>query len=224
MQRDYILRLIEQLGQVLTVILGLKQAGKREEAEAVVDQSLRRLAGLSLPEVDALPAEGLVHLIRLTRSGHPSDNSVAEQLTILAVLLREAADLGDDEGDPERVDQRRLKSLQLFLTVLMEEDPDSSHATAAIEPLLGQLSAYDLPAGVKDRLWQYYERTGQFARAEDWLFELLEDEQAGSDVVDRGVMFYRRLAEMSDDELLQGNLPRPEVLAGLAELEAMRGG
>ncbi|MFN8516836.1 MAG: DUF6483 family protein [Chloroflexia bacterium] len=72
-----------------------------------------------------------------------------------------------------------------------------------------------------DLLWRQAEQAGDFARAENWLFALL-DEDPGA--LERGIDFYERLRHFSDEELVQGNLPRAEVVAGLAELRARRGG
>jgi hypothetical protein len=223
MQHDYILRLIEQLGQVLTVVLRLKKEERYEDALAVIDETLRRHVGFTLAETEALSADDLVALVRLTRSKGMDNAVIADKLTALAILLREEAEIYTAQHDLERGDDRRLKALQVYLAVLAEEDPGSTHTAAAIEPLVAQLAAYDLPARAKDQLWQFYDRSGQFSKAEDWLFELLEDEQASPDTVARGVDFYERLCRMSDDELLAGDLPREEVLAGLLQLQALQG-
>ncbi len=222
MQRDYILRLIEQLGQVWAILYTLVTKGQIAEALLVIDQALQRLVGFSLAEAEALSADDLIALIRL--SGSRLDESlVADQLTVLASLLREAADAYAIQGDPDRADNQRLKALHLFLAALTGNgSPSSPQVADAVEPLLEQLSEYELPAPVKDLLWQHFERVGQFAKAEDWLFELLEDDQAEPGAVEQGIAFFERLLERSDEELVQGDLPRDEVLVGLAQLQAMR--
>lgn len=221
MQRDYILRLIEQLGQVWAILYTLVSKGQIAEALLVIDQALQRLVGFSLAEAEALSADDLIALIRLSGS-RLEESIVADQLTVLASLLREAADAYAIQGDPDRADNQRLKALHLFLAALTGNgSPSSPQVAEAVEPLLEQLSEYELPARVKDLLWQHFERVGQFAKAEDWLFELLEDDQAEPDTVERGIAFFERLLERSDAELVQGDLPRDEVLAGLAQLQAM---
>lgn len=83
------------------------------------------------------------------------------------------------------------------------------------------MSVDALPPNVKDQLWRYAEQTGQFAKAEDWLFALLADAPGNDDLIRRGIAVYQRLCERSDAELQAGQLPREEVLAGLAELQGM---
>lgn len=221
MQRDYILRLIEQLGQVWAILYTLVTKGKFAEALLVIDQALQRLVGFSLSEAEALSADDLIDLLRLG-SSRLEESIIADQLTVLASLLREAAEVYSVQGDSDRADNQRLKALHIFLAALTGKgSPSSPHVAEAVEPLLEQLSQYELPARVKDLLWQHFERVGQFAKAEDWLFELLEDGQAETDTILRGIAFFERLAERSDVELLQGDLPRDEVLAGLAQLQSM---
>ena len=221
MQRDYILRLIEQLGQVWAILYTLVTKGQFAEALLVIDQALQRLVGFSLAEAEALSADDLIALLRLG-SSRLEGSIIADQLTVLASLLREAADVYAVQGDPDRADNQRLKALHIFLAALTGKgSPSSPQVAEAVEPLLEQLSEYELPARVKDLLWQHFERVGQFAKAEDWLFELLEDDQAEPDTILRGIAFFERLLERSDAELLQGDLPREEVLAGLAHIQAM---
>lgn len=222
MQRDYILRLIEQLGQVWAILYTLVTKGKFAEALLVIDQALQRLVGFSLAEAEALSAEDLIELVRLGGS-RLEESMIADQLTVIASLLREAAEVYAIQGDLDRADNQRLKALHIFLAALTGKgSPSSPHVVEAVEPLLDQLSAYELPAGVKNLLWQHFERVGQFAKAEDWLFELLEDDQVEPGTIERGIAFFERLLERSDAELIQGDLPRDEVLAGLAQLQTMQ--
>ena len=65
---------------------------------------------------------------------------------------------------------------------------------------------------------EHYERTGQFGKAEDALFAILDSDVTGDLALNFGISFYERLLGQSDARLIEGNLPRVEVEAGLAEL------
>jgi hypothetical protein len=69
---------------------------------------------------------------------------------------------------------------------------------------------------------EHYERTGQFGKAEDALFAILEGGVDGELAVNFGISFYERLLGQSDARLSEGNLPRSEVEAGLQELRERR--
>ena len=69
----------------------------------------------------------------------------------------------------------------------------------------------------------HYERTGEFAKAEDSLYAMLDVEPRNAGLLEFGIAFYERLARQSDDVLAAGNLPRTELEAGLAELRNRQG-
>jgi hypothetical protein len=218
-QRDYIMRLIEQLGPLSAALVRSAEERKGHQyrqAGKTLDEALRRFFGLSAETARALSAD---ELIALTRLGSPpnQEDGVAEKLSLLAALLREGSELDAAQGDPEGSADWALKALQIFLTVLVEEDPADGRAAGALGPLLDRLAGYDLPPAVKEGLWRYHEGRGDFASAEDWLFRLLDDDPAA--LVD-GLAFYDRLAAQDDAALARGNLPRDEVAAGRAELRA----
>src|ERR1019366_7955822 len=74
-----------------------------------------------------------------------------------------------------------------------------------------------LPLETQALLMQHYEKSGEFAKAEDALFAMLEAEPGKAGLVEFGVFFYERLQCQSDAPLAAGNLPRPELEAGLVE-------
>src|SRR5919199_2446042 len=135
MQRDYILRLIEQLGQVWASLYTLVTKGQLAEGLLLIDQALQRLLGFSLAEAEALSADDLIALIRLG-SSRLEESIIADQLTVLASLLREAAEIYAIQGDTDRADNQRLKTLHLFLSVLTGKGGglSSSHVGEAVDP------------------------------------------------------------------------------------------
>src|SRR3954454_4838714 len=159
-QRDYILRLIEQLGPGAAALLRSAEQRKGHqyrEAGRTIDQALRQTFGLDSEAVRGLSAEELVTLVGLGRSARLGSEIFAEKLILLASLLGEQSDLDAAQNDPEGSVGCALKSLQIFLTVLGEgaalEGPSTERAVAAIESLLPRLAAFELPAPTKRQLW-----------------------------------------------------------------------
>jgi tetratricopeptide (TPR) repeat protein len=219
-KRDYLLRVIEQMGVAWAGVLrlaGLRQGGQYEAAGQSIDQLLRQFLGLNSGALETVSAAELIGLIRLGRAAAAGDGIVAEKLLLLGALLREQAELHEAQGESDAAAASGLKALQIYLTVVVEEGINDERAVAAVAPLLDKLDEYELPFEINDLLWRFHEQIGDFAKAEDALFNLLDD---APDLVPEGIDFYERLATLTDADLIAGNLPRDEVVAGLAELQA----
>jgi hypothetical protein len=116
-----------------------------------------------------------------------------------------------------------LKGLHLLLNTLaageVGEFPDF---VPRVELFVGLLGESALPLATRGRLMQHYERAGEFGKAEDRLYSMLESGADQAAVMDFGIAFYERLQRQSDASLDAGNLPRAELDAGLAELRGKR--
>jgi hypothetical protein len=144
----------------------------------------------------------------------------------VAELLYEAGEVGSLKGDEETAFHCRARSLGLLLEVSGRESldriPDSQRYLCKIEALTDALSTHGQIFDIQKRLVGHYERQGEFANAEDVLFELID---AGHDeIIAPGIELYRRLLTKSDEELEKGKLPREEVEDGLSQLKARAGG
>ena len=219
MSSDYILRLIEELGRVVAGIVAMRQRGELSEADQALDEALTRLVGFGMKVADELPSDQLVQMIRLAGFSGRDGKVDTDRLVALGTLLQESGELAAARDDAALSDSRRLKSLRILLQASQQERVISHQVREAIDALTAQLADYDFPFGLKERLWLHYERLGRWSRAEDWMFELLDDEQAGPGAVAAGIAFYERLDRRTDAELEGGGLSRAEVSAGLEQLQ-----
>jgi hypothetical protein len=219
-ERDYILRLIKQMTDALAIVFKLERGGDYLEALRVIDSTYQQLLGLDAATIASLPADALLSLIRSSGVGYQGQQAVAERLTVLANLLQAEGDIYQGLGKTNDSALRRLKALDIQLAILTNEDPSSSRAADAVRTLLTHLEEYELSVRTKLQLWRHFEQFGDFARAEDWMYEAMEDESAPIDMSQRAIAFYHRLLDHSDYDLVHGNLPRPEVEAGLAQIES----
>jgi len=215
-RRDYILRRIEQFVAMLTKIAGLAKDEQWEEASSSVTGAFQRLTGVDGPEVLRMSETEL--LARLIQ-GEPT-LLVEAKAFMLATLLKTSGDLLAAEGRMEESRLYYLKGLQLLLDIFgrneIMERPDF---VPTVEAFLAGLRDAPLPLPTNAMLMRHYERIGEFARAEDVLFAMVESEPANVELLDFGAAFYRRLLGLKDDASAAGNLPRAEVQAGLAELD-----
>jgi hypothetical protein len=218
-RRDYILRMIEEFIQALARINALKKGQHWKEAAGAVDDEFQRLIGAGAQAVARLTETEL--LARLIR-GEPTQ-AVRDKTLMLTALLKEA---GDVAARQERAEESRscyLKGLHLLLETLAREEVfDFPDFVPRVEMFAAALRDSPLPLKTQALLMQHYERSGEFAKAEDALFAMLEAEPGNAGLVEFGISFYERLQRQSHAVLAAGNLPRPEIEAGVAELRKRR--
>ncbi|MDQ2887264.1 MAG: DUF6483 family protein [Chloroflexota bacterium] len=215
--KDYILRMAEKIGRSLAIILGLRKYNQHEEALIYIDDTLLRTVGLTSRFINSISDEMLVTTIS------PIGVLNIEACLWIAALLKTEGDIYEEDLDKGNESYYRYqKSLYLFLTaVLQEHIPTDADLYKDIEQLLQKLDDYELPLSLKSKLFAYYELSGQYAKAEDTLFDLLETGN-NREMVESGRAFYTRLLAKSDADLQAGNLARDEVNEGLAQLKRMK--
>ncbi|HEX5164124.1 MAG TPA: DUF6483 family protein [Thermomicrobiales bacterium] len=216
-QRDYLLRIVEQFVEVLNHVLHLRRGGSLLEARNYIEQHMGRLVGIDPDDVAAQSAVELAAEIRGRLLRHQQPQLVSDQLVVLAGLLHESAHISDEAGDQPRAMAERLKALDLYIEVLTVDEPGCAPAEAAVDVILDELPDLPAPATMR-KLVDAYEASGRFDEAEDWLFHLIDAASDDNAVLAMGIAFYERLLALDDSTLAAGRLPADEALAGLAEL------
>jgi hypothetical protein len=212
-ERDYIMRMINQLTQVLAKVLFQRKAYEFPQARRELEAAYKSMLGLSPEFVRQFSDVQMIEMF-----GRDEDTMVLKTY-ILGSLLKEEGEILLLEGKEVDSSEAFIRSLSLLLTafVVAKNEAQVGHCST-IEGLLSRLQELEIPVHVKEKLLTYDELTGKYDKAEDVLFDL-----AGSDVawVAPGLTFYERLLKRSDDELVAGGLPRAEVLDGMKELREM---
>lgn len=215
-RRDYILRMIEEFFQALARIRGLKRGEQWQQAGGAVDEEFQRLIGAGAQAVSQLTETEL--LARIIQ-GEPT-SAVKEKTLMLSALLKEAGDVAAAQDRPEESRSCHLKGLHLLLQTLASNDViDCPEFVPQVDAFVAALGD-GLPLATQAMLMQHFERIGEFAKAEDALFALLDAEPANAGLLQFGISFCQRLQNHRDDQLVAGNLPRLEVEAALADLRA----
>src|SRR3954464_1095713 len=215
-RRDYILKMIEECIQALRRIQALKRGQRWKEAEELVDDEFQKFLGTG--------AEGLARLtdtelLAKLLEGEPTQ-AVRDKTLLLVTVLQEAGDLDFIQDRPERGRAYYLKGLHLLLEILAREDVfEWPEFVPKVEAFMAGLQDSMLPRRTQAMLMRHYERTGQFAKAEDALFAMVDEDPGNAKLLEFGISFYERLKGQSHAALNAGNLPRAEVEAGLADLQ-----
>ncbi|QBD78285.1 hypothetical protein EPA93_20695 [Ktedonosporobacter rubrisoli] len=214
MNKDYILRLAEKFGRALAIILRLREYNQYEEALIYIDDLFVQSVGLTSRFINSLSEDMLLQTFS------PLGILNVEACLWTATLLKAEGEIYQDQGNNDESYYRYIKSLYLFLAVLLQEQPDNvPEQTQQVTELLEKLGSYELSNTVKLKLFAYYEHLGQYAKAEDTLFELLESGPVTPTLLGKGQDFYARLLAKSESDLANGNLAKEEVREGQEQLQ-----
>ena len=210
-ERDYIMRMINQLTRALARILMLKKEHQYAEALKEINTSGRTLLGVDL---------GMMHMFsdtQLLQLFGKDDTLEIPKCYILGLLLKEDAELLHLQGNEEQSLTTAMKSLSLLTeTYIRHAEPVEPGHIGHVDSVIEYLAGAGLPVELREKVFRFYAATGRYDKAEDCLFDLLE---LSPSLRQEGIQFYTLLLEKADEELERGNLPRDEVVQGLADLQ-----
>ncbi len=213
--RDYIMRLIEQMVAVLARVLFNKQIHNYDQALHDIDKALQSMFGWGSDFTTTLTATDLLaHLENV-------EGQYWEKCLVAAELINEEAQVFalKNGHSPMITDLYYKAFLFYFKAVQNAQDYDVNSFLHKLDYLANTLTQDDLPDTMKQELCDYYEWCGNYARAEDIYYELLElDRDAAIPLL---TAFYTRLLAKSDEQLQAGNLPRNEVQDGMNEIKRL---
>ncbi|MEJ2292624.1 MAG: DUF6483 family protein [Deinococcales bacterium] len=227
---DLILRMLDQVSEVVARVLTGRSPDALPEAERELASAYQELTGSGRALVGRLSSEQLLAILGAPSRFNRERGYVLARLLEADAALVEAREGGASVGgaDEAGVDGAlpspdagvaRLKALDLYLEAaragLDEEDLEER-----IDALAAMLAELELPAASHWRLFDHAAAGGRFAEAEDLLFDGVERFGTDRDVAERGRAFYRELEGRSDAELEAGALPRAEVGEGRDAFEA----
>jgi hypothetical protein len=208
-RRDYILRMVQEMVQMLARVMFLKSRREYDQALSEINQALRQLGA----EVGGQASLSVEDWIALCRKHEPS---AAGLMMATADLLREQGEVLTLQEKPAEGHCSRVASLTLFLeAILTGETFISAELLAKVETLIDLTRGAARPTALWLRIVRYLETRGLYGLAEDEVFAWAE---TGNETARKeGLAFYERLLATSDDALQHGGLPRDEVLQGREE-------
>jgi len=212
--KDYILRLAEQFGRTMAILLRLRERDQHEEALIYIDDLFLKYLGLTSRFINSLPEE------RLLQTLSPMEIVNVHACLWAGVLLKAEGDIFEAQENSTESYYRYHKALYLLLAALLH-DPAIAEAdlTINVAELLAKLEEYELSQPIKQQLFSYYELMGNYAQAEDILFDALETGEHNPALIERGEEFYRRLLLKSNADLSAGNFSKEEAEEGLEQLK-----
>jgi hypothetical protein len=150
-QKDYILRIAEDVGRALAQIIYHKEIQDYQGSHSLIDELFKQTVGAGSGFIHAISEETLLAMLTLLGVLN------VEKALLVATLLKAEGDVYEDQGNPEAAYESYLKSLNLFLEILLCDDNlHDLRVSSEVEDLLGKLEAYELPPNTKRLLFQLY--------------------------------------------------------------------
>lgn len=209
-RRDYILRMVAEMAQVLARVISLKNRQEYEQALREIDAALRELRDGNTDPPHELSLADWIALCR------KHEQAASGLMIAVADLLKEQGDVLAAQEKPDGSARPRALALGLFLEALLNgETFVTAELLAKVEELFSQTRATLSDPEVWRRLVSYFEARGRFGQAEDALFAWLATGDPAA--LTAGLAFYQRLSEENDDVLERGDLPRAELEQGRRE-------
>jgi Family of unknown function (DUF6483) len=209
-ERDYIMRMIAMLTTVVRRLMGFKNEHDFPQGLLEVEKACKSLLGVDGSVLELFSEEQLLEVFG-------RDGEVAPaRWYIVGVLLKERGEFLRLMGKVDSAALHDTKSLRMLLESFCapETTPETGHAQI-INALQERAGGRHLPRRTSELLAEYDERVGRYAKAEDIHRDLADEYPDHAPSV---VRFYQRMLSMGDDELAAGNLPRSEVVEGLAQI------
>jgi hypothetical protein len=207
---DLVQRTIEGLAQALARLARHPDATAVTEARALLDDGYRVQLGTTGEVVRQLSSDQLVAVI--STIGRVDDGRAFLAGALLEVDA--ATPAADDPTDFEDANASlRVRALDLYLEAGLAGS-DETDLVERVRRLRASLQAHVLPEPSYGRLLRYFMHVGQYAVAEDLLFEWLEEHGPTATLLATGEWLYDDLEASDDAALVAGDLPRSEIPEG----------
>jgi len=220
--QDYIMRMIEEFVTFVGKLMSRIQRGEIKEARKEIETFYRDMLSHDAGLLHTFSDRDLI--ARLSQGG---SFDAAKGLNLAKVLMIDAELLDRTEaGQAAGMPIARVKYLLAFglLTEAAAKEGDDfpEWAETDLAALAAKLADWELPPDLLRKLFRYEESQGRFGKAEDALFRLQASGFSG--IEQEGRLFYARMDALSDEQLMQGNLPREELEEGRARFQQPPGG
>lgn len=215
-KNDYLTTKMKELTEIITKVLKTNNSKQLGESREMVNEAFKRLLGLNSELAGNLSYNDLMKLVGAYESAE------AMKFVILAQLLKLDADMYKAEGEFIRSFSLYIKSLNVYIKAALLDTDCLEEGEVIIDEIINEIEEYELPKESRVFILRYYELVNKFDKAEDMLFDILEDTDNEEAIIEEGISFYKRLLEKSEEALDNGNLPLEEVQDGIERLKVLR--
>jgi hypothetical protein len=207
-ERDYFMRAIQMLTTALISVLLKKDLKQYAEAMEEIDVAGEKLIGMKWTVFRAFKHDQMIELL--------GDEETLAKMYAAAELLYEESDILYLEGEEVESTVQGIKSFSLY-SELLHKDRNFLKMVSSekVSTLLKRIEEFELPAAVEMKRFRYYEIMGEMGKAKEIMNELIVRDPV---IISDGVLFYRRLLKLTDEEMLQQGFSKSEIESTLQKL------
>jgi hypothetical protein len=150
---DYLMRMINLAVAALLKAIGLKKAGKHQDARQAIDQAVEALTSMPANLVDQMDDDSVLSMLTV------QEQLDAGRLAVLADLFWEQGEIQQEQGQADQGNASRGRSLRFTLEAALAGEGDLSQENLVkIEARRRVLVAESLPVETQLALLDYLQR------------------------------------------------------------------
>ncbi|OPJ62407.1 DUF6483 family protein [Clostridium oryzae] len=205
-KNDILTEKLKELSRVLTTILDYTNKDEIIKSWDTLNKAYRKLMGINSSMAINLSYSDLMKFI----GAYESPETV--NLVVTGKLLKVHAYLCSIQGDEVSALSQSVKSAEILINALLSDfETAIDLCLDDIDEIINVISEYEIPLDCKYLIFKYYEAITRFDKAEDYLFEMREQNKESDFIKEEGEKFYEKLLTLPETVLEKGNLPIDEV-------------
>ena len=186
--------------------------GDIEKCKKLINKQFRALIGLDVETIDTLSFNTIKDILS-------KDNQYnAEKYIALGELLKLEGLISEKEKNIENKLFYYEKIVEAFFEGYEEDETINKKYLNESKEQIEELMQYEISINIEKKIFRLYELLGSFDKAEDLLFQMINETNKDKEIIEQGKAFYNRLKELPQSVLEQGNFSLEEVEDSYKEL------
>ena len=186
--------------------------GDIEKCKKLINKQFRALIGLDVETIDTLSFNTIKDILS-------KDNQYnAEKYIALGELLKLEGLVSEKEENIQNKLFYYEKIVEAFFEGYEEDETINKKYLNESKEQIEELMQYEISINIEKKIFRLYELLGSFDKAEDLLFQMINETNRDKEIIEQGKAFYNRLKELPQSLLEKGNFSFEEVEDSYKEL------
>ena len=164
--------------------------GDIEKCKKLINKQLRALIGLDVETIDTLSFNTIKDILS-------KDNQYnAEKYIALGELLKLEGLISEKEKNIQNKLFYYEKIVEAFFEGYEEDETINKKYLNESKEQIEELMQYEISINIEKKIFRLYELLGSFDKAEDLLFQMINETNKDKEIIEQGKAFYNRLKEI----------------------------